>query len=132
MTSETDRPVARELCDARDLTAPPPVSTGVLWKLAEPGRQLDANVVHLAPGEQVRTHVEPELDVLLYVVAGSGSLGSSAGPQPLTEGSLVWLPRESGRSLAADDDGLSYLTVHRRRSGMQIQYRGRAAGTPPG
>lgn len=130
VTSETDRPVARELCDVRDLTAHPPPTTGVLWKLAEPGRQLDANVVHLPPGEQVQTHAEPELDVLLLVVAGSGSLGSGEGLQPLTEGSLIWLPRESGRSLAADDDGLSYLTVHRRRPGMQIQYRGRAAGTP--
>ncbi|MEV4441112.1 hypothetical protein AB0K09_19245 [Streptomyces sp. NPDC049577] len=122
-SDSADDPVARLLCDTKALTAGRPASTGALWRLAEPGRQLDANLVHLPPGECVRTHVEPDLDVLLVVVAGAGTLGTARGPQPLAEGSLIWLPHGSSRSVTAGGDGLSYLTVHRRRPGMQIRTR---------
>ncbi|MCH0542991.1 AraC family ligand binding domain-containing protein [Streptomyces sp. MUM 203J] len=94
---------------------------GVLWKLAAEGRQLDANVVRLAPGAEVAAHVEPDLDVLLYVVNGSGRLDAADGPSPLEGGSVVWLPRGSRRSLVAGAHGLDYLTVHLRRPGMTIR-----------
>jgi hypothetical protein len=104
---------------------------GALWRLAEPGRQLDANLVRLAPGAEVGEHVEGELDVLLVVVAGDGELGGGAlgvgqpggtGPErePLAAGTVVWLPRQSHRSLHAGPDGLVYLTTHRRRPGLTI------------
>lgn len=120
----------RILCDARALAEDPPVPAGVLWKLAESGRQLDANVVRIAPGGRIAAHTETQLDVMLFVVAGDGVLG--AGPsetsRPLTEGALVWLPHGSTRSIAAGDGGLTYLTVHRRRPGMWI---GKRPGTEP-
>ncbi|MFF4760179.1 cupin domain-containing protein [Streptomyces sp. NPDC001292] len=122
-------PEPRVLCDARALTDAPPVPGGVLWKLAESGRQLDANVVRLAPGAGVAPHREPDLDVLLFVVAGSGVLGAGTGGEPrqLTEGAAVWLPHGSTRSLTAGPDGLAYLTVHRRRPGMRIRPREEAS-----
>ena len=95
-------------------------------RLAESGRQLDANVVHLPPGHRVDTHREPDLDVLLLVLAGHGTLTAPDGPHPLPAGTLTWLPHGSTRSLAAGTEGLTYLTVHRRRPGMRIQSR------PPG
>ncbi|GAA0909965.1 hypothetical protein [Streptomyces thermoalcalitolerans] len=118
-------PEPRLLCDARALADAPPLPAGVLWKLDEPGRQLDANVVRLAPGGSVAPHREPDLDVLLFVVAGSGVLGAGRGDEPrqLTPGTTVWLPHGSTRSLTAGRDGLTYLTVHRRRPGMQIRRR---------
>ncbi|MFF2202137.1 cupin domain-containing protein [Streptomyces sp. NPDC058145] len=121
-------PDPRVLCDARALAADPPVPSGVLWKLAEGGRQLDANVVRLAPGARVDTHTEPNLDVLVLVVSGNGVLGKGARdePEPLAEGALLWLPHGSTRSITAGASGLAYLTVHRRRPGMQIQSRGGA------
>jgi quercetin dioxygenase-like cupin family protein len=91
-----------------------------VWKLAEPGRQLDANVVHLPPGQHVGTHAEPDLDVLLLVVAGDGVLVTAGQARHLTSGALLWLPRGSVRGLSAGLDGMSYLTVHRRRPGMQV------------
>ncbi|MFS4097669.1 cupin domain-containing protein [Streptomyces sp. AF1A] len=117
----------RILCDARALAEEPPLPSGVLWKLAESGRQLDANVVRIAPGDRIATHTETQLDVMLFVVAGDGVLGAgpSDAPRPLTEGALVWLPQGSTRSIAAGRAGLTYLTVHRRRPGMWI-------GTRPG
>ncbi|MFF0837592.1 MULTISPECIES: cupin domain-containing protein [unclassified Streptomyces] len=121
-------PEPRVLGDARALAADPPVPSGVLWKLAEGGRQLDANLVRLAPGARIDTHTEPNLDVLVLVVSGNGVLGKGARDEaePLTEGALVWLPHGSTRSVTAGAAGLAYLTVHRRRPGMQIRSHGGA------
>jgi quercetin dioxygenase-like cupin family protein len=126
-----DLAVPRILGDFEALTKHLPESRGALWKLAEPGRQLDANLVHLPPGQHVGTHAEPDLDVLLLVVAGDGILGTTGHALPLAEGSILWLPRGSSRSLAAGDDGISYLTVHRRRPGMRIKSRQEVAGGDP-
>ncbi|MFI9152273.1 cupin domain-containing protein [Streptomyces sp. NPDC053367] len=122
----TDQGSARVLCDVDALVADGSVPGGAAWRLAEPARQLDANLVRIPPGGHIPAHVEPHLDVLVLVVAGDGTLDSdSAGsaPQPLTPGSLVWLPHGSTRGLTAGESGMSYLTVHRRRPGMQIQAR---------
>jgi quercetin dioxygenase-like cupin family protein len=106
-----------------DGTTPP---AGVTWRLSEPGRQLDANVLTLSPGRTIDTHTEPDLDVLLVVVAGTGRVESAGDAVALTAGKVLWLPRGSTRRLVAGARGLSYLTVHRRRPGMQIR-----SGPPP-
>jgi quercetin dioxygenase-like cupin family protein len=108
------------LGDIGALAMSPSGTPGAMWKLAEPGRQLDANVVHLPPGQHVGTHAEPDLDVLVLVVAGDGDLAAAGKTTHLMSGTLLWLPRGSVRSLSAGQDGLSYLTVHRRRPGMRI------------
>lgn len=116
-----DRP--RMLHDMQPLMAGDPRQPeGIVWRLAEGGRQLDANVVHLPAGQRIGEHAEPDLDVLFVVVAGSGTLTCDDGPIPLTPGALVWLPRGSARSIAAGDNGVGYLTVHQRRPGMQIRF----------
>ncbi|WP_055589405.1 cupin domain-containing protein [Streptacidiphilus griseoplanus] len=109
------------LCDvAAQAAGAPEDAGGALWRLAEPGRQLDANLVRLPPGHRVGAHREPELDVLLLVVEGSGTLADGEEIQQLGTGTLVWLPQGSARELAAGPDGLACLTVHRRRPGMRI------------
>jgi len=112
----------RVLFDVHELltrtVSPPP---GIVWKLAEAGRQLDANLVHLSPGQVIAAHTERDLDVLVVVLAGTAALTTSDGPLPVAEGALVWLPRGSTRTLAAGANGLSYLTVHQRRAGMRIR-----------
>lgn len=114
-------PVPMLLCDATALAAAADAPSGALWRLAEPGRQLDANVVHLPSCAHVATHAEPDLDVLLLVLAGSGVLGTADGERHLAAGGLLWLPHGASRSITAGPDGLRYLTVHRRRPGMQIR-----------
>ncbi|MFJ6635957.1 AraC family ligand binding domain-containing protein [Streptomyces sp. NPDC091376] len=105
---------------------------GALWRLAEEGRQLDANVVRLPPHGRVAEHVEPDLDVLLYVTAGSGFLELEGIRQNVVAGSVVWLPRGSVRRLHAGPDGLVQLSVHRRRPGLTIKASAeRAAGGEP-
>jgi quercetin dioxygenase-like cupin family protein len=116
---------ARVLCDV----GAPAERAGVQWKLAEPGRQLDANVVRLSPGAVVDTHTEPELDVLVLVVEGDGELSSGESAEALAEGALCWLPKGSSRRLAAGPQGLSYVTVHARRPGMRIGRRPGTAGS---
>ncbi|WP_329125933.1 zinc ribbon domain-containing protein [Streptomyces sp. NBC_01465] len=93
---------------------------GALWRLAEPGRGLDANVVRLGPGAVVGEHSDDVLDVLLVVLDGEGQLVTPEGRQELVRHTVVWLPRTSRRSLEAGAQGLVYLTAHRRRPGMAI------------
>ncbi|MDT0342878.1 cupin domain-containing protein [Streptomyces litchfieldiae] len=106
---------------ARLLSQAPPSRGGALWRLDQQGRQLDANVIRLAPGSEVAEHVEPDLDVLLFVSEGTGHLVTGAGTRELTPGSIAWLPHGTRRALSAGDDGLVYLTVHRRRPGLAIR-----------
>ncbi|MEU5205224.1 AraC family ligand binding domain-containing protein [Streptomyces pseudogriseolus] len=121
-TPDGGAPLPRILCDTAALAAAAGDDrAGALWRLAESGRQLDANVVRLPPGHRVDTHREPDLDVLLLVLAGHGTLTAPDGEHPLPTGTLTWLPHGSTRSLAAGPDGLTYLTVHRRRPGMTIR-----------
>ncbi|MEV7602122.1 hypothetical protein AB0O91_32615 [Kitasatospora sp. NPDC089797] len=94
---------------------------GALWRLQEEGRQLDANVVRLPAGAEVPAHVEPDLDVLLQVLGGSGRLDTDGGRQELSAGCTAWLPHGARRALAAGGDGLVYLTVHRRRPGLAVR-----------
>jgi quercetin dioxygenase-like cupin family protein len=121
--------VARMLCDVQALTRTSPDPAGVLWKLAESGRQLDANLIRLPAGEHIATHAEPDLDVLILVVTGDGAMDTPEGALPLSEGVLLWLPHGSTRSITAGSQGLAYVTVHRRRPGMQIR---RHSGLTPG
>lgn len=127
---EPTPPVPSLLCQTRALVAEAPEAAGVLWKLAEADRQLDANVVHVPAGTRIGTHREPDLDVLLLVLAGDGVLGAGVEDtsQALAAGMLMWLPHGSTRSITAGDGGLSYLTVHRRRPGMQIRPAGARDG----
>ncbi|MER6418541.1 cupin domain-containing protein [Streptomyces sp. NPDC001137] len=119
---EPEAAIPRILGNTDALTATASSDTAVLWKLAESGRQLDANLVRLTPGRHIAPHAEPDLDVLVLVVEGDGVLGADPRDeqQSLTSGTLLWLPHGSTRSITAGDDGLAYLTVHRRRAGLQI------------
>ncbi|WP_432110714.1 hypothetical protein [Streptomyces sp. YPW6] len=109
------------------LAAAAPDERGALWHLAEPGRELDANLVRLPPGAEVGEHQEDVLDVLLVVLEGAGSVRAGDGQAlDLAAGTVLWLPRTSRRALAAGPDGLTYLTVHRRRPGLAIKPSGGA------
>jgi quercetin dioxygenase-like cupin family protein len=116
-----EQPAVRILADIHELVDDQRVTGGARWTLSEPGRQLDANLIHLPPGKRIETHTESDLDVLLIVVAGAGTIGTPDDPQSFVEGNLVWLTRGSTRNITAGADGLSYLTVHRRRAGLQIK-----------
>ncbi len=77
------------------------------------------------PGSRITAHTEAQLDVLVLVVAGDGTLGDGTpdAAEPLAAGALVWLPHGAPRSITAGEAGLTYLTVHNRRPGMRIGSR---------
>ncbi|MFJ7591196.1 hypothetical protein ACIQZO_28235 [Streptomyces sp. NPDC097617] len=102
--------------------------SGALWRLRHKGRQLDANLVRLLPDGEIALHREPEVDVLLLVVKGGGSLSLDGAVSEASPGSLILLPRGAPRSLRAGPEGLVFLTAHRRRAGMSI---GRPPRTEP-
>ena len=114
----------RVLCDTSAVVSgAPPDAAGALWRLQEQQRDLDANLVQLPAGEGVDAHFGPEVDVLLAVVHGTGRLVTEDSTLELRPGVLVWLPRRSRREIRAGADGLRYLTVHPRRSGITIESR---------
>ncbi|MFF4322829.1 hypothetical protein [Streptomyces sp. NPDC001568] len=94
--------------------------SGALWRLRDPARQMDANLVRHLPGTGGEASTEDEVDVMLVVVAGDGTLTLNDETTRLLPGRLALLPRGASRSLLAGPEGLVVLTTHRRRSGMTI------------
>ncbi|MFG2342216.1 hypothetical protein [Streptomyces yangpuensis] len=94
--------------------------SGALWRLEAADRQLDANLVRHLPGTGGAAYVEDEVDVMLVVVGGGGTLTLDGTRSPLSPGFLGLLPRGTSRSLLAGPEGLLVLTVHNRRRGMSI------------
>lgn len=120
-TALGDARAPRILASTADLgAAAAPGSRGAIWRLEEQERHLDANVIALPPGERIDAHASPEEDVLWHVLAGSGTLATDGAELELLPGAIVWLPRRSMRAVTPGPDGLRYLSVHRRKPGLQI------------
>lgn len=98
-------------------------AAGSVWRLEPVERGLDANVIVLPAGDEIRTHTGPELDVLIVVLSGSGTLEAEADAIVLEPGGIVWLPARSQRRFIAGDDGLRYFSVHQRKPGLGIRSR---------
>ncbi|MFI5979975.1 hypothetical protein ACIBEA_03755 [Streptomyces sp. NPDC051555] len=97
-----------------------PDAGGVLWRMTQTPRGLDANIVRLRSGAVIAEHTDPALDVLLIVFEGDGFLGTPGGSTALGARTVLWLPRHARRSLGAGPTGMLYVTVHVRRPGLAI------------
>jgi quercetin dioxygenase-like cupin family protein len=86
---------------------------GAQWSLTG-DRELEANLVHIPPGEGIAEHLG-SLDVVVIVVTGEGTMRIDMESFELRAGLLIFVPRGSTRSFLAGVSGLTYLTVHRRR-----------------
>ena len=122
----TTTPLPRILVDTGDLAESSLDATGAAWKLDVRRRDLDANLIALQPHATIGTHLGPELDVLIHVVAGTGQLATETALLELEPGALVWLPRRSQRAFSAGPQGLRYLTVHQRRQALVLNARAAA------
>ncbi|WP_101574648.1 cupin domain-containing protein [Brevibacterium sp. 239c] len=99
-------------------------TSGSVWQLQPQQRDLDANIIALSPGGEIKEHVGPGLDVLIHILDGAGTLETELTTIPLTPGQIVWLPRRSRRRFLADDAlGLRYFSVHQRKQGLTITSR---------
>jgi len=119
ITRLASTPLPRILADVTAISAVPDTA-GVLWKLQMRERDLDSNIIALAPDGTIDAHTGPDVDVLICVLAGSGELTTEHGTLALRGGSLCWLPRRSRRQFTAGSDGLRYLTVHQRRQALTL------------
>lgn len=110
-------PLPRVLTNTADLASSgvKPDAAGVAWKLDVQERDLDSNVITLAPNGGIDTHIGADVDVLIHVLSGTGRLTTEEGTIELIPGALLWLPRRSRRRFAAGPAGLRYLTVHQKR-----------------
>ncbi len=95
---------------------------GVVWSLPH-GGDLDANLVHLGPGGEIALHTNAEVDVLVSVVSGRGTLVVDGGSHQLRSDVLALVPRGAARAIRAGGRGLTYLSIHRRRSPLGITHR---------
>ena len=93
---------------------------GVVWKLPHAG-DLDGNLVRLAAGRSIDAHVNAEVDVLMIVREGDGVLEVDGEAHRLAPTALALVPRGARRAITAGADGIAYLSIHRRRSGLGIR-----------
>jgi quercetin dioxygenase-like cupin family protein len=98
---------------------------GVVWSVAPDG--LNANLVVLGPGQAIAEHRNDELDVLVVVVAGTATVTVDGVAHELSAATALLVPRGARRSVAPSAAGVRYLTVHRRRRGLDVT-RPAAAG----
>lgn len=97
---------------------------GVLWSL-DAGSELNVNLVRLEPGAEVGEHLNAEVEVVLAVLEGSGQVVVDGLVHALGPASLAFLPRGTRRAIQAGENPLVYLSVHRRREGLQLGPRSR-------
>ena len=93
---------------------------GVHWTL-EPDSEMNVNLVRLDPGHLMAEHVNDDVDVLVVVLAGGGHIVLGTRTVPLHPNGVAHVPKGLRRSIEAGPDGLTYLTVHRRREGLTIR-----------
>lgn len=113
-TDTPGTPGSPNTTDTPDTTGP----AGAIWKLEEPVRELDSNIISLPAGDGIEAHPGPDNDVMIHVLGGSGTLGTEDGDLALRPGDLLWMPRRSMRRFTAGGSGLIYHTVHVRKPGL--------------
>ncbi len=92
-------------------------ASGVIWGLDSP--QLNANLVKLDADNVIDDHVNTDLDVLLVVQAGDGSVTIDGRVHDVAADSVVLIPAGTSRSIRARRR-LLYFSIHHRREGLAI------------
>ena len=95
---------------------------GVVWSLPH-GGDLDANLVHLDAGGVIGAHVNSEVDVAMSVMSGNGTLIVDEINHDLSVDVFALIPRGVRREVRAGSEGITYLSIHRRRNPLTIGVR---------
>ncbi len=93
--------------------------TGVVWTL-EGSSDLNANLVHFGLEGGVGEHVNDEVDVIFVGVSGSGFVGVDGEEHPVSNGTMIFVPKSARRSTQSASEDFASLTVHRRRGPLQV------------
>ena len=92
---------------------------GPAWGMASD--DLNATLLVWPAGHELEEHVNSERDVLLVVLAGDVAAVVDGREQALTAGNAFLIEKGRSRAFRAGADGVRYLSVHIRRSGLQIE-----------
>jgi len=105
---------------------------GPIWGNATD--DLNLTLLSWPEGEGPAEHINDERDVVIVVIDGEGTLLLDGVEHGLRVGHAVVVPMGVSRAITAGPNGLRYLSVHRRRGGLQISRVDRSGGTerPPG
>jgi quercetin dioxygenase-like cupin family protein len=93
--------------------------TGPAWGMAS--SDLNATLLVWPAHHELAEHRNDERDVLLIVLEGGGVASVEGHEHVLAAGNVLLIEKGKSRSLRAGDDGLRYLSVHIRRSGLQVE-----------
>lgn len=91
---------------------------------------LSLNLISCTAGQGIDHHVNPEVDVLVIGVDGSGTVEIDGHQLVLRPGQAIIIPKGTERALHCGDEHFAYLTCHRRRQGLRPTVRtGNSSGT---
>lgn len=129
ITKLASTPAPRVLANTTQLASSAAELNGALWKLEPTERDLDANIIGLGAGEEIGEHTGADLDVLIHVFQGSGTLYAEASTVQLQLGDVTYLPARSRRRILAGPDGIKYFSVHQRKKTLGLMPTLRPAST---
>lgn len=102
---------------------------GPLWSAET--EDLDVTLLAWEYGGGTPRHVNDAVDVVLVVLAGSGTVTVDGHEHRVRAGEAAIVEKGSSREIAAGPAGLRYLSLHRRRPPLEIgTARPRRAGAP--
>lgn len=79
---------------------------------------LSLNLISCTAGQRIDRHGNPEVDVLVIGIDGSGTVEIDGHQLVLRPGQAIIIPKGTQRALHCGDEHFAYLTCHRRRSGL--------------
>jgi quercetin dioxygenase-like cupin family protein len=88
----------------------------VLWTCQTD--DLNVNLLVLKGGEEVKEHVNAEVDVLLIGMDGEGRVQIDGTDNAVRAGQVLVIRKGVRRSIRCEGDRFTYLLCHRRRSGL--------------
>ncbi len=91
---------------------------GPIW--GAESEELNATLLSWRAGEGPPEHINSERDVLVVVLAGSATLSTDDEERELACGEATIIAKGRRRRISAGRSGVRYLSVHRRRSPLQI------------
>jgi quercetin dioxygenase-like cupin family protein len=91
---------------------------GPMWGLES--EELNATLLAWPAGHVTPHHVNEERDVLLVVLAGGGTLTIDGAEHALRPRDVALVERGRARRVCAGPAGIRYVSIHRRRGGLQV------------
>ena len=92
---------------------------GPIW--GDATEELNVTLLAWPAGEGPAAHVNDVRDVVIVVAEGTARVVLDGVTHDVRPGHAVVVPRGASRALTAGPDGVRYLSIHRRRGGLQIR-----------